>query len=179
MRSASALFWGAVRAEFSVRGRLFLARVHSRAVVVPRALPCPAPPRVHTCGPRTHARCSSLPAGVARRPRSASSCRRPGRPVSLLPGRACLGDALRRFSPPGRPFPSLSGHLPRTLSAGLSLSLRSPSRAPGPGPARRPRTRVPGPHAQPRLSHAPPPAVWRLSQRTNVALLHLTPGVAS
>lgn len=163
----------------------FFSLAYTRALL--SHAPCPAPLRHagarahvwHTCGTRTHARCSSLPAGVAWRPRSASSCRRPGRPGSLLPGRACLGDALRLFPPPGRPFPSLSGHLPRTLSVGLSLSPRSPSRAPGPRPARRPRTRVPGPHAQPRLSHAPPPAVWRLSQRTNVALLHLTPGVAS
>lgn len=123
----------------------FFSLAYTRALSSSHA-PCPAPLRHagtrahvwHTCGTRTHARCSSLPAGVARRPRSASSCRRPGRPGSLLPGRACLGDALRLSSPPGRPFPSLSGHLPRTLSVGLSLSPRSPSRAPGRpvGPAR-------------------------------------------
>lgn len=128
----------------------FFSLAYTRALL--SHAPCPAPlrhagarARVHTCGPRTHARCSSLPAGVAWRPRSASSCRRPGRPVSLLPGRACLGDALRLFPPPGRPFPSLSGHLPRTLSVGLSLSPRSPSRAPGPGPPAGPSA----PHARP------------------------------
>lgn len=130
----------------------FFSLAYTRALL--SHAPCPAPLR--HAGARahvwpTHARTVFLPAGsVAWRPRSASSCRRPGRPGSLLAGRACLGDALRLFSPPGRPFPSLSGHLPRTLSAGLSLSPRSPSRAPGPRPARRPRTRVPGPHASAR-----------------------------
>lgn len=133
---------------FGSRSTFSRSRTLVRCCPTRPALPRSAT-RAHACTrvahTRTHARRSSLPAGVAWRPRSASSCRRPGRPGSLLPGRACLGDALRLFSPPGRPFPSLSGHLPRTLSVGLSLSPRSPSRAPGPGPPAGPSA----PHARP------------------------------
>lgn len=118
-----------------------------------RALPCPAPPRGHACTRvahvwPTHARTHGVPPcrpvwpGGRARPRRAVGQAGLG---SLLPGRACLGDALRLSSPPGRPFPSLSGHLPRTLSVGLSLSPRSPSRAPGPAPPAGPSA----PHARP------------------------------
>lgn len=113
--------------------------------------PCPAPLRHagarahvwHTCGPRTHARCSSLPAGVARRPRSASSCRRPGRPGSLLPGRACLGDALRLFSPLWPPLPVAFGS-PPSDSQRWAFS-EPPVPFPRPGPPAGPSA----PHARP------------------------------
>lgn len=128
----------------------------------------------------THARTRGVPPcrpvwpGGRARPRRAVGQAGLG---SLLPGRACLGDALRLFSPLWPPLPVAFGS-PPSDSQRWAFS-EPPVPFPRPRPARRPRTRVPGPHAQPRLSHAPPPAVWRLSQRTNVALLHLTPGVAS
>lgn len=163
----------------------FFSLAYTRALL--SHAPCPAPLRHagarahvwHTCGPRTHARRSSLPAGVAWRPRSASSCRRPGRP-----GFPARRPRLPRRRPPSPPLLAPWPPLPVAFGSPPSDSQRwafsePPVPFPRPRPARRPRTRVPGPHAQPRLSHAPPPAVWRLSQRTNVALLHLTPEVAS
>lgn len=137
---------------FGSRSTFSRSRTRARCCPTRPALPRSATrARVHTCGTRVaHARTRGVPPcrpvwpGGRARPRRAVG---QAGLVSLLPGRACLGDALRLFPPPGRPFPSLSGHLPRTLSVGLSLSPRSPSRAPGPRPARRPRTRPTRPAA--------------------------------
>lgn len=129
------------------------------------------------------------------RSRTLAHCRRPTRRAPLrhagarahvwhtharavfLPAGRCGLEAALGLVVPWPPLPVAFGS-PPSDSQRWAFS-EPPVPFPHPRPARRPRTRVPGPHAQPRLSHAPPPAVWRLSQRTNVALLHLTPGVAS
>lgn len=121
-------------------------------------VPCPAPLRHagarahvwHTCGPRTHARCSSLPAGVAWRPRSASSCRRPGRPGFPAP---------RPRLPRPRPPPLLAPWPPLPVAFGSppSDSQRwafSEPPVPFPRPAPRAPGRPVGP-ARASLAHTP------------------------
>lgn len=174
MRSASALFWGAVRAEFSVRGRLFLARVHARAVV-PRALPCPAPPRGHACTRvahvwHTHARAAFLPAGRCGLEAALSLVVPSARPAWFPAPRPRL--PRRRPPPLLAPWPPL----PVAFGSPPSDSQRwafsePPVPFPRPRPARRPRTRVPGPHASARR-------VASLAEDERGSS-HLTPGVAS
>lgn len=104
--------------------------------------------RVHTCGTRvahtrTHARCSSLPAGVAWRPRSASSCRRPGRPGFPAP---------RPRLPRRRPPPLLAPWPPLPVAFGSPPSDSQRwafSEPPVPFPR-------PGPLAGPSAPHARP-----------------------
>lgn len=159
----------------------FFSLAYTRALL--SHAPCPAPPRSAT---RAHA-CT----------RVAHVWPTHARTVFLPAGRCGLEAALGLVVPSARPawFPAPRPRLPRRRPPPLlapwpplPVAFGSPpsdsqrwafSEPPVPFPRPGPRTRVPGPHAQPRLSHAPPPAMWRLSQRTNVALLHLTPGVAS
>lgn len=135
----------------------FFSLAYTRALL--SHAPCPAPlrhagTRVHMCGTRVaHARTHGVPPCRPVWPGGRARPRRAVGQAGLFPcSPAAPASATPSVSPrpSGRPFPSLSGHLPRTLSVGLSLSPRSPSRAPGPRPARRPRTRVPGPRASAR-----------------------------
>lgn len=129
---------------FGSRSTFSRSRTLARCCPTRPALPRSATrARVHTCGTRTHAWCSSLPAGVAWRPRSASSCRRPGWPGSLLAGRACLGDALRLSSPLWPPLPVAFGSPPSDSQRWAFSEPPVPFPRPGPrapgrpvGPAR-------------------------------------------
>lgn len=161
----------------------FFSLAYTRALL--SHAPCPAPPRGRACTRvahvwPTHARTVFLPAGRCG-PEAALGLVVPSARPAWFPAPRPRLPRRRPPSPsllaPWPPLPVAFGS-PPSDSQRWAFS-EPPVPFPRPRPARRPRTRVPGPHAQPRLSHTPPPAVWRLSQRTNVALLHLTPEVAS
>lgn len=147
---------------------------------------------------RTLARCCPTRPALPRSATRAHVWPTHARAVFLPAGRCGLEAALGLVVPSARPawFPAPRPRLPRRRPPPLlapwpplPVAFGSPpsdsqrwafSEPPVPFP--RPGPRAPGRPVGPArasLAHTPPPAVWRLSQRTNVALLHLTPEVAS
>lgn len=150
--------------------------------------PCPAPLRHAGARARvahvwpTHARTVFLPAGRCG-PEAALGLVVPSARPACFPAPRPRLPRRRPPSPsllaPWPPLPVAFGSPPSDSQRWAFSEPPVPFPRPGPRAPGRPVGPARGPHAQPRLSHAPPPAVWRLSQRANVALLHLTPEVTS